>query len=621
LLDDVDKSSSAWIGAPGNLDSKMRITIAKSLLDGDTLWSLSQFDAQHPRSDVDHDSLGAAMPKRIELVHRFLGRGDLLLALETLRAANIALLRLCRRLERGGHERWDDDRANNQLRWRGILAFFRAVGDFAARVAHPKGMLGEVAAHEIFRAYALGMLACPPAVATLAIWMAEADLPPGSGEHVEGQLELLGVLTGMHLSPQHLAMARTALGTGQRAEGYRSALFYRALEWTTNGEGAAAPPPAGQDDTHHTPWWVEDEAAIGKPSRRIIADRRSFDRIILWLHELARQLTDNAGHVRLDRAEWLHRDLARVSPQFRHSRDFWREALADLDARMRDFADLEETSQERVATDDGLRPREVRPELVLFSPALGRWCNDQRAEIHRQRDRYAMFEPVATLYDDALGLVERAANRFRHGAAVQKNIVLGVLGHGLLELLDEHLLEMWEVAQALDPQRTWDHDSGDVGGDLAAAGSGFNPPISTAGRFADYLLRRAVNAEAIPKNLRSLQGLLSFAGAGDDAAPRSSAIRVPEATADAGEATRQRTLGTLVQEFVTKEDWRYPDDAHGRDLKGVALNAREYYFLHLTLSELAQNDRCHGVRGQPACADHGEPRLTWLPIVEPISER
>jgi hypothetical protein len=209
---------------------------------------------------------------------------------------------------------------------------------------------------------------------------------------------------------------------------------------------------------------------------------------------------------------------------------------------------------------------------VLFSRTLEEWSCGQREELRKRREEYNIFEPHSRIYDGALAAIERTAHRFREGAAVQKNMVLGVLGHGLLELLDEHLLELWEVAQALDPVRTWEQDQGS--GKTSHEGRN-----STAARFADYLLGRALNAETIPKNLRSLQGLLCYtakepAGEAEDGGPYD--------------------LQRLYQEFEDKERWRVPKN----QWKDLSLDRREYHFLRLTLSELAQNDHCHGRLGQ-----------------------
>src|SRR5262249_49032828 len=120
------------------------------------------------------------------------------------------------------------------------------------------------------------------------------------------------------------------------------------------------------------------------------------------------------------------------------------------------------------------------------------------------KGRYEIFEPHSSLYLDALQQVQQAALRFDRGAALQKNIVLGVLGHNLLERLDEHLLDLWEMAQALDPQRVWDSE------DEVTTRHADEKNSPSAGWFAGKLLDLSENAVTIPNNLRTLQSLLAF---------------------------------------------------------------------------------------------------------------
>ncbi|HEV7514988.1 MAG TPA: hypothetical protein VGR07_01680, partial [Thermoanaerobaculia bacterium] len=567
LLADLEEVKGAWQGEPANLDVRVRITIAKSLLDGDTLWSLAQAAGRQAggagfQKKKKEDAVTRAMKARVRLVHRSLGKGDLLLALETLRAANLGLLRLCRRLVRGRRENWSTHRPEREVRWEALRGFFAAVGDFAARVAHPRGNLGEVARHEICRAYALGMLACPSEIVRLAIWVSEADLPIDIGQQVEEQLDLLHSLLGdfPRLPLPHRVLLRIALHTFRGGD-YRQALFFPREKKRA---------------------WITDARWVGNGNVEMVRARRPFDDVIVWLHDLARQLADDAGSVDLQAHDELYRRIDAIEgetrEQFKHSIQFWTGALAELGGECKGFEHLfASTRQTGLASRDGDFPfQPVRPELVLFSGALADWCQRQRAEIQVRRTSYRLFEPVSSLYDEAFALVERTARRFRQGAAVQKNLVLGVLGHGLLELLEEHLLEVWEVAQALDPRRVWDQD------DRAGDGHpGYRLPpaqgaTSTAARFADYLLQRALKAEVIPKNLRSLQGLLSFTK--EEPKP----MKLPKPKLEP-----RLTLKSLVQEIGVYWD---VDPL----LADEPLDQRTYHFLHLTLSELEQNDRMHG---------------------------
>lgn len=574
LLADLEEAMGLWVGSPGRVDIKMRITIAKSLLDGDTLWALAHAQARRTADDAE-SSAAMAMQARIRLVRDFLGHGDLLLAVETLRAANLALMRLCRRLHRSPDEDWSHSTTSNELPLESLPGFFEAVGDFAARAAHPRGALGEVAAHEICRTYALGMLACPSAVVRLASWMAETDPPLDMRWRVLDQLALLGQLLGLRLPAQHQQLLEAALGTGPGIRGYRDVL----LSYVSTHRSIAA-------------------RQAGTDNMKMIAEGKPFDEIILWLHSLARQLLDDAGQVDLGSVKTLLHGLtaSAASEEWQHSRAFWETALYDLDRQIEQFPNLGDAAPAGIpasAAADAGRSRPVRPALVLFSSSLADWCTAQQAALREGRKAYRIFDPFASHYEEALDLVRRAALRFPYGAAVQKNLVLGVLGHGLLELLDEHLLEVWEVAQALDPMRAWAQDDAAAGQLLPGAAPG------TAARFAEYLLQRAIKAEAIPKNLRSLQGLLSYTS---------------NTRADAVVDSPGLPLSHLMEDFALRHQWQVKGH---QGMERVQLDPRSYHFLRLTLAELAQNDQSHGVRGQPGCFEHThQPSRSWLPHVE-----
>jgi hypothetical protein len=560
LLQDLEKAEGQWEGEPNELDTRMRITASKSVLDGDTLWGLSQALG----SPAKAARAGQAVAARDRVVHRALGKGSQLLAMETLRAGNLALLRLCRRLDRKpASVDWTKADGRHCVRWEVLRGFFEAVGDFAARAAHPHGSLGEVAAHEICRAYALGMLVCPPAVVRLATWFGESDLPPEAGTRVLEQLTLAESLLGgkLELGDEFRRLAEIAL-PGKRS--HQGSLFSK--------------PEKGPD-------WLEDPQAIGSDNVELVRVRRRFDEIIAWLRNLAHQLADDAGRVALEEHRALLEQIealglaaergdapdADAALQFQHSQRFWNLALEALKKKC-DGSQVLFVSPE--ASKEDSQPQ-VRPELVVFSRTLEFWCRDQREAIQERRREYQLFEPTSSLYDAALALVQRAAERFRQGAAVQKNLVLGVLGHGLLELLDEHLLELWEVAQALDPRRTWESEKrGARDRKQGAANSRHLPEsstaaTSTAGKFSEYLLQRALKGEVIPKNLRSLQGLLSYAEEDGDESPC--------------------TLGQLLAEF---RSWKVKGLRPA--LSGLRLDPRTYHFLHLIMSELAQNAQLHG---------------------------
>jgi len=565
LLADLEKVKGVWEGSSGRLDSRMRITIAKNLLDGDTLWSLAQVQPDGDPATKEGPA-EVALAAFIGQIHRALGKGDLLLSLETLHAANLALLRICRQLRRQPEQDWKQARPGQQfVSWYALRGFFQAVGDFAARVAHPKGNLGEVAAHEICRAYALGMIACPPAMIQLSMWVAEADLPPDTSRRVVHQLDLLETLLDgqpLPLSARFRELLEISFGL-HLGESHKNALFFR---------------PKGEELR-----WITEPREIGQGNIKMAEQRKPFDDIVVWLHDVARQLTDDAGDVELRKYEEMLGGIAKnpsEKDQHRHSRHFWRDALKDLEAKCRSRPHL-------FARPDEAAEPAVRPELVLFSSDLQSWCRKHLDILQNLRGEYQIFEPASTLYDGALALVERAARRFRQGAAVQKNLVLGVLGHGLLELLDEHLLEVWEVAQALDPRRTWEEEQLEGKDGYFQPQRTRRPATTTAARFAVYLLQRAVKAEAIPKNLRSLQGLLSF----------TDKDRAPQFTGK--DEALQFTLRNLFEDDEKDDgDGEKSWDVRLDEIPEESLDQRTYHFLHLILNELLQNDRMHGVPGR-----------------------
>ncbi len=611
ILRVIEGSRGAWLAWSDNLDSRMRIVIAKNLLDGDTLWSLARAVAilrvRPPLDSRAGRSISQAMSARTRQVHDFLDRGDDLLALEALRAANLALARLCRRL--AGHRRAADtdwsaaETGENRLDWGAAQGFFAAVGDFAARSAHRNASMEEATMHEVCRAYALGMLACPPAILRLGVWMAEADLPQPLIQQVHDQLALLADLLGLRLCAEHQRLLDIIIGPRAGKAEFDELIF--------QGEKGPA--------------WRGDVRRVGADNVGLIAVRKPFDDIVLWLHELANRLTDDAAH--LDRTLALAARLRagltasgdlpastyeggeegrqRLWDQFRHSRQFWLDCLAELRTLILEGLGGLAGASPSPANNDELRPPNIRPDLVLASRELAEWAQRWNRQLQSRRLRFEAFEPVFTLYTEGLALVERAARRFREGAAVQKNVVLGVLGHGLVELLDEHVLELWEIAQAVDPKRTRERDLLELrriartSGPRDAAAPGFavsgpEPPrrSSTAARFADYLLDRARNAETVPSNLRNLQGLLSFSSNGADA---------------------RLTYGAFFQRFAEDEEERHRTgwtlDAPPAPQLARRIDPRERHFLLLTLGELAQNDWQYGLHG-PESAD-AAPGSAW----------
>jgi len=536
LMQDIDEMKGVWLGESSALDTKIRIIFAKNLVDGDTLWSLAS------TLDKPGNPLQDAMETRVGQLHRFLTAGDPLLALETLRAANLAIFRACRRLSDARSE-------TKELHWKSIRGYFQAVGDFAARVAHsgPADM-SEAVAHEICRAYAVGVLACPSHAFRLSSLMCEADLPQEFWMKVQLQLELLEQLLGRSLSQKPRELFEAVALKLQRLEIDPGTLLTSVQSaW---GESA-------------------DVRDLGADNKAMLLEWGPFDNLIAWLRGLAEQLSIEASNVSFLEA-WDHHK-ALTSPvgeekQAVHSREFWTKALESLIKRLENMG-LRRNSElwPRESSEGRLLP--VRPDLVLFSESLKKWCIEQLKDLRRRKDQYVIFDPQYSMYTRTLESLAAAAAGFPRGAALQKNVVLGVLGHSLLELLDEHILELWEIAQLLDPMQTWDQED-------RGRAQGQQKLCSKAAEFADYLLSAATQAEMIPKNLRNLQGLLSYP--------------VQESKALETSNLRSYTLNQLFQEF-REFGWR-----GAAAVPHLALSARSYHFLRLTLGELAHNHEVHG---------------------------
>jgi hypothetical protein len=500
ILDGLERSLKRWLGSPERAEIRTRITYAKQLTDGDTLWHLGQ----------QVETSGAArsiLRDRLAALQTLLVTGDPLLALETLRAANIAMIRLCRRLvEDGGRSAlWLPDNPKQELPWNAVDAYVRSVSDFAASAFHLTQRVNDSLAHEFARAFALTVCCCPSSAIRIGHWLSEADLVSASGrddraEEVLKQFQLL-----------------ESLGVSVPADAIR------AFEWACRGKSVL-------------------KKVSGSHNEKVLAAVRPFEQIQDWLSRLARQLSSDASKVDIWEVRERRASLEPPPPddEYSHSRDFWIKALDDFHTRL--------MKQGLPVT----TAREIQPDIVLFSREITAWCEKTIIKLNERLRLHKIFQPQHSEYLRPLQQLEEAAREFPRSAAVQTNIVVGILGHGLLEALDEHVLELEEIAQALDPLLVWKHrDDGQL------------PPssgLSKAEGFAKHLIARAEEAESIPKNLRSLQGLL-----------------------DPENIEQQGTLEDLLDDF-----W------HGCTITnaGEVLDppvARELRFLRIIFKELDQN--------------------------------
>ncbi|HSK79299.1 MAG TPA: hypothetical protein VLQ45_22795, partial [Thermoanaerobaculia bacterium] len=547
LLNCLMDIKGAWLGAPEGIDTRMRVVIVRNLVDGDTLWSLSEA-LRHARGDL-REEIEWIIERRIQQIHEFLAKGDPLLALEVLRAVNLSLARACRRLD-----------PKEELASKTIEGYYETVGDFASRAVHStRNELGEALAHEICRTYALGMLACSSSTLRLTHRMSEADLPPDFARQTFLQFSLFPKLLGRPMSAERLRIFRIGSGLGAQDGKIGDESFLSRRSWE---QGSREP---------------------GKDNRGLVKEGEIFDEIVHWIHDLADRFANRPESVDLEPAAKYQSRCKRPKKEdpFRHSRMFWSQALQDFCALCEagGFPFQGDGSSARGSSEN------VRPDLVLLSKTLSTWCEDQQRKLNAMKREYKIFDPQRALYNQALSALAEATGEFREGVSLQKNIVQGVLSHGLLEMLDEHLLGLWEVAQALDPEQTWKRSEQKREEGNGAPKANHRQRRSRAARFADAMLDTALKAEVIPKNLRNLQWLLSY----DSQNIASKGAAEEPATEAAGGRSSLR-LTELLAEF-TDEEYGWKVDALEAD---VELELRESHFLRFILNELADNQGHNG---------------------------
>ncbi len=220
-----------------------------------------------------------------------------------------------------------------------------------------------------------------------------------------------------------------------------------------------------------------------------------------WVKDVAKNMSDDATALDLSRAsfEKAQEHLARLANRdvailYENSYDFLSQSFAELDKKPV-FVDHSDP---------------ISPEVIFASQHLETWAREQMEELDRRYKALEIFQPEYSIFIDLFSEVEQAAQDFPQGTAVQNAVVSGVLGHHMLEDLDEHVLELEELAKALDPiqvRKFRDQNRRP----LPIDGDG---PMSR--RFSTYLLRRALNAESHPKNLRMLYGLLEAQDRGNE---------------------------------------------------------------------------------------------------------
>lgn len=535
IFEAIEESLQQWRGGTHEEESLARMNVARNMVDGDTAFCLSQ---AADRVEAFRTVLG----RRIGGVRDLILKGDDRATQEALRAANLSLLRMCKRLA--------EDRARfqtAQLPWDGVFEpYFQELTAAAARAFRSPLQLNDVLRHGYARTFALAVCACPTAALRIATRLTETQLisNPDSAEDLSWLIpQQFGILAQIGVPVPPFAQVLFRLGAQppqKKPDPLQDPwLLDRGMG---RSEGDPMEPPADR--------WTE----LGRENARDLACLWRLYGLVNWFTRLERMLTYRPDA--LTRAAWSDLERLRdklqhpdVEARYGHSLDFWRTAVER-------FSRMEPVFQE-------LEGNPIEPRTVLFSRRLAAWAGETLADLELRHRESAIFQPEHAVFREVLERLRRTAERFPDSAAVRMNVVRGVLGHHLLEDLDEHLFELQEIAHALDPLLVRRYRQGDW---PAVEVQETGPVKPVAQRFAEYLMTRSERAESLPENLRTLFSLL-------------------DRTGTETEKEAKHSLDELLKPF---ERW------HG-DWKGVErkLNGDELRHLGLVLKELELNDEKH----------------------------
>lgn len=565
ILNEIDRSVKRWSGDETK-DAAIRMVISKHLVDGDTFWLILREAAEELYSEEEPQIFFELLKRRAFGVRKMVFKRNPLVILETLRAANLSLLAVCRHLaqDRG---RADDWRPNGkegpdpcEVYWPTFKLYFGELTTAAARTFRSRLELNDAVAHEYFRAFALAIALCPSATIRIANRMTEARLiadlasDEDLAHHVKRQLK---ILKKMNLPIYDWQIILFDLATKPEAQ-VREVLESQKF---TRGKDGLFDVPEPDDEEARKKFGIENTKDLYCLCR--------IDELSSWFTTLSTKLSTDARDIRITAKEM--QDLSDILGRLRirevmniyeQSHDFWEFVI-------RNFC----TTFAAILKEGGHQGGEsIRPETVLMSARIEEWASDMRSELKRRYRQLQIFQPEAKRFGRILERLERSAQEFPNSAAVQKNIVSGVLGHHMLEDLDEHVLELEDIAQVLDPVRVWRfRDAGrrDQDDTISDKLSG-NRDESIAGRFSNYLLRRAQGAQSIPKNLRALQAILE------------SPVDYPSPQMRSED--RRYSVENLLKRFYD-EEWSPGEDDDG---EGV-FSKRVFSHLILVLEELNQN--------------------------------
>jgi hypothetical protein len=462
---------------------RARIHFLKELFNGGVLLGLAEFARQMETAPTEEEgnvySNSGPATEIVQFLLQDLRRlalaGTPLVPLEALRAVNLAWTACCQKAPQG---------KTGIFPWWQVEKLVALLRDIANVFGHRQQVMSEALLNEISRCYALALWSCPGNAVNIAYSVSETGPKPEELPRcISEQLEVLrSILRPASEEYKELSEPFSLFETTSKAlAGLKGLLVGRKFL------------------TKATVLGVEKlvfRADVSAPDRNStgLQDAARFHALVSEIDWLRDKLTSDPAGIEL---EPLRKALALVqeaSSAWKHSKELWKDIGKAL-SREADAAKNEPLQ---------IRARErISPELIRASRDLMGWAEAGIKHIKNARDREEIFEPQASFYKTALERLKEAAEHFPRSAAVQASLVEAILSHGLIAELDEHVLELEEIAQALDPILVEEYRRRDRKLHKILSQEG-----SVAAQFSAYLLSRACNAEAIPKNLRMLQSIL-----------------------------------------------------------------------------------------------------------------
>lgn len=477
-LEEIDGACRLWLSTDATSHGHVQIVKIKNLVDGDVIFQLtraiSRFShAQNPasaeraprarRAQAIAATLRKITDAHIAQVGRLMLEGKPLVRLETIRATNLALIRAA----------WIQWRENDRIVWSDLGKFLDVLGRFAT-VAAPSA--DDALCHEIARCYALCVVLSPQHAAASAFGISAARLPAKVVRAVEEQVRLVHRLVERHASREGASF--------DEAIDEASAVLKRVMRGKLEDEEVSS---YGEGFQARTGEFLPDEQG---PSARLAYYRKAhFEhtmRVVTWLEQLAQSLEHSPEDVSFEPVEAFLENLRAGSEdgsqRFDSDRRFWFAALAKLKQVCERYGLVTQGSGA------GEMGGTVRPALVLSSSALTKWASVCRQEIDALYGQHVVQDPLYSRYRSVLEQLRVTASRLTESMAVHRALVTGVLDHHLLELLDDHVLQLREIAHVVHPCLT----------------DALGPARGAPERFSSMLVKQMRVASTIPKNLRTL---------------------------------------------------------------------------------------------------------------------